>query len=438
MLSPDPWSWLMAGATAFGWAGLSWHCLRPPRAGPRHEADLLILWASQSGTAAGLAGALAEQLSALSPRLLPLDQLSATDLQRARRAVFVIATTGAGEAPDHASGALERLQKAVPDLTQLSYALLALGDRRYADFCGFGRRLEVFLRNHGARDLLPRAEIDRACPAALARISRDLGKVFGAAPLPPQQPSRWRLIARRHINPGSPGGALYALRFQPEAMMPDWQAGDIARLTLPGEAGPVARDYSLASLPEAGWAELILRQVRDAQGRTGQGSGYLTRQLAIGDTVPLQLRANPGFRARDHAAPMILIGNGSGMAGLLSHLRARAAALPAAGTCRLFFGERSPVHDRIFADELASLQACGLSLQIERAFSRAETPRYVQDLLHNHAASLREDVKAGGHIFLCGRREGMAGAVLACLRAGLGEDLWQKLRTENRLHQDVY
>ena len=438
MLSADPWDWLFAGAAALGWAGVTWRCLRPHRPVPGGDGgELLILWASQSGTAAAQAGQIAKLLHDQHPVVLPLDQLEAKRLQTARRAVFVIATSGEGEAPDHARGALERLKRTAPDLRHLSYAMLAAGDRSYAQFCGYGRQVERFLQDQGAREMLPRAEMDRGDPEVLADFLQRLGEGFGQPRLIGEEVPRWRLISRRRLNPGSPGGGLYALRFQPEAALPDWQAGDIASLTLPGSNGLIRRDYSLASLPQSGSAELVLRHVIDAQGRPGQGSHYLTQEMQPGESLPLQLRANPGFRAKDHAAPMILIGNGSGMAGLLSHLRARASR-EGGGPCALFFGERSPLHDEIFAEELKALRTAGLSLEVHRAFSRSAQPRYVQDLLQDHSEPLRAAVRSGAHIYLCGRREGMAEAVLACLREVFGDALWQRLREESRLHQDVY
>ncbi|HET8899965.1 MAG TPA: flavodoxin family protein, partial [Rhodanobacteraceae bacterium] len=54
-------------------------------------------------------------------------------------------------------------------LTSLRYALLVLGDRGYTHFCGFGRRLDRWLTQSGARAAFPRIEVDDENAAALER-----------------------------------------------------------------------------------------------------------------------------------------------------------------------------------------------------------------------------------------------------------------------------
>lgn len=437
MISPDPQDWLLAGAVALGWAGLSWRALRPVhrRAAP---GGLLIGYASQSGTAADLAARQAAALAPLSPRLLPLDRITPQDLAGAGQALFVIATTGQGAAPDHARAFLPRLAEAAPDLRHLSYALLALGDRGYADFCAYGRAVDAALQIRGARALCPRVDLDRDAPEALAAWQGAVAACLGAGADPVALSPRWRLAARHQLNPGSPGGALWALRFLPEGALPDWRAGDIATVEIPraGQA-PLRRDYSVASIPGSGGVDLLVRQVIDAEGRAGQGSHHLTQTLAIGDGIGLRLRANPAFRAKDDHAPMILIGNGSGLAGLLAHLRHRAAQ-PDAGPVWLIFGERCPIHDRLFAAELHALQAAGGLTRLDRVFSRGARPAYVQDLLRDQAQTLRDWLDLGAVIHLCGRRTGMAGGVIAALQDALGPAGLETLRQTGRLRQDVY
>ena len=75
-----------------------------------------------------------------------------------------------------------------------------------------------------------------------------------------------------------------------------------------------------------------------------------------------------------------MIGNGSGMAGLLSHLKQRVAK----EHCQnwLIYGERQQAFDAIFADELHELQNQGKIAEIDRVFSRdGFAEKYVQDVL---------------------------------------------------------
>ena len=67
---------------------------------------------------------------------------------------MVTSTYGAGEAPDSARAFVRKQMAQVPALKGVSYAVLALGDRKYdATFCGFGRGLDRWLAAGKARRL---------------------------------------------------------------------------------------------------------------------------------------------------------------------------------------------------------------------------------------------------------------------------------------------
>src|SRR5690606_14327583 len=87
-----------------------------------------------------------------------------------------------------------------------------------------------------------------------------------------------------------------------------------------------SREYSIASISSDGVLELIVRQERRADGNLGLGSGWLTEYLPLNGTLSLRLRRNSGFHLPESAAPMILIGNGTGLAGLRRLMRARVTA----------------------------------------------------------------------------------------------------------------
>lgn len=54
-------------------------------------------------------------------------------------------------------------------LPTLSYAVLALGDRSYDNFCGFGRDIDKWLAGTGARPMVTRIDVNNGDPAALAQ-----------------------------------------------------------------------------------------------------------------------------------------------------------------------------------------------------------------------------------------------------------------------------
>jgi sulfite reductase (NADPH) flavoprotein alpha-component len=182
---------------------------------------------------------------------------------------------------------------------------------------------------------------------------------------------------------------------------------------------------------------LLVRLHRHGDGSLGVASGWLCEQAAIGATVPLRLRQHRRFRLDANASrPLILIGNGSGIAGLRGHLRARAAA----GQARnwLLFGERNAAQDSHYADELAALQAAGM-LKLDRAFSRDAAGRvYVQDLLLREADTLRAWVDEGAAIYVCGSLEGMAAGVDQALQQIFTSTAMTGMARTGRYRRDVY
>src|SRR5690606_9951201 len=155
-------------------------------------------------------------------------------------------------------------------------AVLALGDSEYHHYCGFGRRLDHWLRDCGAQPLFDRVEADDADPAALRHWQHHLGQLTGCSDLPDwEAPSYrpWRLAQRTLLNPGSQGQPCFHLVLTPpEDTDALWQAGDIAeigpRLARGGALEP-HREYSIASIPAEGAVHLLVRQMRREDGQLG-------------------------------------------------------------------------------------------------------------------------------------------------------------------------
>lgn len=426
--------------------GALWTASRRRRQVAVGDAPQRVLHASQTGFAEDLAGHAAAALAGGGWQLGALADLDPAAWAGLRRALFVVSTTGEGDAPDGAARFSDRLMRQRLDLSGLEYGLLALGDRRYAAFCAFGRALDAWLRHCGARPLFEAIEVDNGDAAALARWQarlETLGGQVGAGMPGTAEFGEWRLLSRQLMNPGSEGGEVHHLRLQPAAASCgtpgfDWRAGDIAEVRIEADDGTaVLREYSIASVPADGTLDLVVRQSFTADGRLGIGSGWLTRQRSVGDTLLLRLRPNRGFRVEDNEAPLLLIGNGTGIAGLRAHLRARLA-----GPRRrhwLLFGERHAAHDALFDAELRQWRADGHLERLDRVYSRDQADRrYVQHRLQEVGGAVREWVDAGAIILVCGSLQGMAGAVDDALRAILGEAGFDVLRASGRYRRDVY
>ncbi|MGE8218927.1 MAG: sulfite reductase subunit alpha [Stenotrophomonas acidaminiphila] len=478
-----------AGCLALWWRARP----RPDEPGDSGEPPLLVAWASQTGFARQLAGHTAQSLrdGGCRVRLRALDQVDAALLAGTRKALFIASTTGEGDPPDHALAFLDQVMRQAPALPALQYAVLALGDRSYADYCAFGHRLDDWLRGQGAQPLFDTVDVDNADPAALRHWQQLLGQ-FGdgrvQADWSPPDYQPWVLRARTRTNPGSVGGPVFQLCLQPaDGALPAWQAGDIAEIgprhapatveqwmrahaldpattladgralrellaaarlpeAIDGSAPEAIaaalqplphREYSIASLPSENHLRLLLRRQSHPDGTPGLASGWLCDHATIGARIDLRLRANPNFHPPAGDAPLVLIGNGTGIAGLRAHLRARIDA----GARRnwLLFGERHRAHDFHFGDELEQWRRDGGIEHLDTVFSRDGGPhRYVQDVLAAQAGRLRRWVDHGATVLVCGSLQGMAPAVDAVIAQVLGREPKEQLVRERRYRRDVY
>lgn len=460
-------------------------------------ASWLIGFASQSGFAEQLAWQTAGQLQSagLPVRVKRLGDLTGQELSQSQHALFVVSTFGDGEAPDSARGFERKLLGSELPLQNLNYAVLALGDRQYPQFCAFAHRLHHWLVERGGRTLFAPVEVDSADPAALQHWQQQLGQLTGSSPVASWQApvfENWTLTRRELLNPGSSGSKVFLVDLAAPGAA-TWQAGDLVEVLprnsvaalehflsglgiahdtpvsvdglqetllqalatrqLPQHRAHLvglhaqalvnalvplaAREYSIASIPEDGVLQLLVRQELHPDGSLGLGSGWLTEHASLESAISLRLRRNSSFHLPVEPVPLILLGNGTGLAGLRSLLKARIAQ----GHSRnwLLFGERNAAHDFHCSAELQGWLADGSLARLDLAFSRDQAQKlYVQDRLREAADELRAWLDRGAAIYICGSLEGMAAGVDQVLKDVLGEQAVAELIEQGRYRRDVY
>lgn len=213
------------------------------------------------------------------------------------------------------------------------------------------------------------------------------------------------------------------------------------------------RLYSIASSPKAypGEVHLTVAVVRyEAHGRKRQGvcTTFLADRAKDGP-VPVFVHSAKHFRPpADPAAPLIMVGPGTGIAPFRAFLQDREAS-GAKGKNWLFFGERNRATDFFYEDELNRWREAGVLRHLDTAFSRDQEHKiYVQDRMLENATELWKWLQDGACFYVCGDASRMAKDVDEALHRIVQEqggkslaeaELYvEEMKKSKRYRKDVY
>jgi len=123
-------------------------------------ADVTLISGSTLGSAEYVAEHLAEKLedAGFSTELLhgpELKELSLTGIW-----LVVTSTHGAGDLPDNLQPLFDEIEEQQPDLSQLRYGAVGIGNREYDLFCGAIDKMDKLLTACGAQRIGDRLDID--------------------------------------------------------------------------------------------------------------------------------------------------------------------------------------------------------------------------------------------------------------------------------------
>ena len=181
------------------------------------------------------------------------------------------------------------------------------------------------------------------------------------------------------------------------------------------------RLYSISSSPRADKDILSLTvdkvgYVIGKRQRSGLASAWLAQRATADEPVPVYIQKAHNFALpADPAAPIIMVGPGTGVAPFRAFLRERMAT-KAEGRNWLFFGHQRHATDFFYADELEALRRKGVLSRLSLAWSRDGAQKfYVQDRMRQSGQDVWTWISHGAHFYICGDAKRMARDVEAAL-----------------------
>lgn len=226
---------------------------------------------------------------------------------------------------------------------------------------------------------------------------------------------------------------LDVLEMHPQISLTPEELSGALRRNLP-------RLYSVASSQKAHPDQVhalvvAVRYTIRGRERLGVCSTWISDRWAVGTTAEMYLQNQQKHFAMpcNPAAPMIMIGPGTGLAPFRAFLQERRVT-GATGRNWLFFGEQHRATDFFYGDELTAYEHDGFC-RLDLAFSRDQAQKvYVQHRMHDQAGDIWAWLEDGAELFVCGDKEHMA--------ADVDRELHQIIqtvggRTETQAHEYV-
>ena len=127
------------------------------------ENEIMVMFGTETGNAEELAETAVGMASSfdLAGKILDMEDVTVDMLQECKRLIVVCSTWGDGEQPVNAQDLYDSTMEMADDsLSDLEFAVLALGDTAFDLFCESGKEWDTVLENKGGTRINERIDCD--------------------------------------------------------------------------------------------------------------------------------------------------------------------------------------------------------------------------------------------------------------------------------------
>ncbi|MCJ8323041.1 MAG: PepSY domain-containing protein [Rhizobiales bacterium] len=438
------WWWgLLLGIASLGMVALAitgtyiWWRRKASAVSIRHnvtkaKAETIILVGSEGNATWGFGQHLQQKLTNLGVKthISAMNGFAPHLYGQAKHLIILSSTYGDGNAPSNATQFMQKLEN-FTKCPSYDFTILGFGDKQFSHFCKFAHDVELALLRKSWQRLMPITSINQQSAQSFEQWGIELGQALrlnlGLSYSPPH-PSTCQLRLEKRLEYQHDGQHnTCILTFAASKGLQTFAAGDLLAILPP--TSQIARFYSLASCTNDGKVEICVTLQKG-----GLCSTFL-HGLNLGDDIEAYIQTNKNFRPADGQKPLILIGAGTGIAPFMGFIQENNDNRD----IQLYWGGRHPDSDFLYRDKLYNQLKNNKLTQLNTAFSRLGSGKYVQDQLVLNANNIRQTIRQGGQIMICGGRN-MAQGVRQSLDEILAADGLNiaALKTQKRYNEDVY
>ena len=375
--------------------------------------DLLVCYASQTGTAANLARQTGDLVrrKGRAVQVSSLSKLSPEDLDEYQQVLMIVSTCGDGEFPDDGRVFYQQLCQ-YPQLT-VPVHLLALGDKSYPKFCLAGKLVhEQLLRLGAASECEARLVSGNPMLEWKAWLEQYLelevteNEVTNISRKVSLELLEKRALHNEHSAKSANQAFHIDLRINSDVNI-TYAVNDLIAIKPPNETKERLYSIASSSLPNSNRLSLCVARhqfMLNGQKMAGACSSFLIDKLQVGDVFEAHIKSGSGMPLPRNEATVIMIATGAGIAPMMSQLEER-SWLGHTGDNWVLFGNRYQQDDYYYQPLLEEYLRQGTITRLDCAFSRDDDEKiYVQHRLTQKQDLLIDWIlNKKAQIYVCGR-----------------------------------